>query len=395
VTLPPERRRLGRRPAAPRGDGPGAFALPRFPSTVGHSDFSHGIPGDFAEGLYAQVPSPVGPGPYEISRGNACCFPAVPPANTLLRPGSPSTSFAPVVQARYRLDLADRFAVSSATARQFASNPSDPTSRRAPCPAHSDRSGHSTHRQLALDRQRALIPAVSRPGAHLPLPWSLTCIPFSISDLPAPGEALPPPFGYGPRLGSVRLDFHQLATRPARRALRPAPTAARPLRHFPGSPVIGGHRFPAPRRRRGRDRSPEFPGRPSARSTPATPEGSSAPAPGPRAPAVAFAVDEPARLPLSRPTGRVCLTTLARASLALQTARSHRPRFAPGLSTTHGGLATGDPGVSPDRTRTGGPPRTCRSLCHVELLSSMAPSSLGALVHSRRLGLTLETAPLR
>jgi hypothetical protein len=29
------------------------------------------------------------------------------------------------------------------------------------------------------------------------------------------------------------------------------------------------------------------------------------------------------------------------------------PRFGPGLSTTHGGFATGDLGVSPDRTGTG------------------------------------------
>jgi hypothetical protein len=49
------------------------------------------------------------------------------------------------------------------------------------------------------------------------------------------------------------------------------------------------------------------------------------------------------------------LTTLAQASLLLQTARLLPPRFAPGLSTAHGGLATGDPGVSPDRTHTGGP----------------------------------------
>jgi hypothetical protein len=51
---------------------------------------------------------------------------------------------------------------------------------------------------------------------------------------PAPGEALPPPIGYGPRLGSVRLDSHQLATRAARRTLRPAPTAARPPTPLPG-----------------------------------------------------------------------------------------------------------------------------------------------------------------
>ncbi len=58
---------------------------------------------------------------------------------------------------------------------------------------------------------------------------------------------------------------------------------------------------------------------------------------------------------LCPPNGRVPLTTLAQASLTLQTARSHPPRFAPGLSTTHGGITTGDPGVSPDRTRTGRP----------------------------------------
>jgi hypothetical protein len=50
------------------------------------------------------------------------------------------------------------------------------------------------------------------------------------------------------------------------------------------------------------------------------------------------------------------LTTLAQASLTLQTARSLPPRFAPGLSTTHGGFTAGDPGVSPDRTHTGRPP---------------------------------------
>ena len=36
-------------------------------------------------------------------------------------------------------------------------------------------------------------------------------------------RGITPAFGYGPRLGSVRLDFHQLATRPARRALRSGP----------------------------------------------------------------------------------------------------------------------------------------------------------------------------
>jgi len=35
------------------------------------------------------------------------------------------------------------------------------------------------------------------------------------------------------------------------------------------------------------------------------------------------------------------------------------PRFDPGLSTGPGGFATGDPGVSPDRTLTGWPSRAC------------------------------------
>ena len=41
---------------------------------------------------------------------------------------------------------------------------------------------------------------------------------------------------------------------------------------------------------------------------------------------------------------------------ALQTARLIPPRFAPGLSATRGDFSTGDPDVSPDRTRTGRPP---------------------------------------
>ena len=70
---------------------------------------------------------------------------------------------------------------------------------------------------------------------------------------------------------------------------------------------------------------------------------------------MAFAVHEPARHPLFPARRRARLTTLTQASLALQTARSIPPRFAPGLSTTHGGITTGDPGVSPDRTHTGRP----------------------------------------
>ena len=70
---------------------------------------------------------------------------------------------------------------------------------------------------------------------------------------------------------------------------------------------------------------------------------------------MAFAVSPTARPPLGHPKGRDCMTALTQASLTLQTARSHPPRFAPDLSITHGGIATRDPGVSPDRTHTGRP----------------------------------------
>jgi hypothetical protein len=70
---------------------------------------------------------------------------------------------------------------------------------------------------------------------------------------------------------------------------------------------------------------------------------------------MAFAVIEPARHPLfPRPkTGPLDdaysgFTHVADRAIA-------PPRFAPDLSITHGGIATGDPGVSPDRTRTGRP----------------------------------------
>jgi hypothetical protein len=50
-------------------------------------------------------------------------------------------------------------------------------------------------------------------------------------------RGITPAFGYGPRLGSVRLDFHQLATRPARRALRDGPPLC-------PAPVLGPSQFP-------------------------------------------------------------------------------------------------------------------------------------------------------
>jgi len=139
-----------------------------------------------------------------------------------------------------------------------------------------------------------------------------------------------------------------------------------PLR-LPGSPVIGGASLPAnPADRRGRDGSPGFPGQPSARSTPNTLEESSAPAPGPRALSVAFVVDEPTRHPLSPASRRALVTTLVvRASLALQTARSIPPRFAPGSQPRTGASVPGTK-ASP---RTGITPAG-----HPELI---APTSCG------------------
>jgi hypothetical protein len=172
-------------------------------------------------------------GPYEISRGNARCFPAVPPAHTLLRPGAPSTSFAPIVQARHHLDLADRFAFIGY----------GPAVRLKPFRPHlavgalscAVRSQRAQHAPTARARQAA----GAHPGgfpARRPSPAPIEPHLHPVLDLRSfcARRGITPAFGYGPRLGSVRLDFHQLATRPARRALRPAPTAARPPSPLPG-----------------------------------------------------------------------------------------------------------------------------------------------------------------
>src|SRR5919106_1897561 len=138
--------------------------------------------------------------------------------------------------------------------------------------------------------------------------------------------------------------------------LRPAPTAARPPRPFPGfagyrpgiasrPPQTGGAETALPS---SQDDHPHVQ-RPIRRRVPQRPlldqERLPWPSPSP---------DRLGSLSCRHSADR--LTTLAQASLTLQTARSLPPRFAPGLSTTHGGFTTGDPGISPDRTRTGRPP---------------------------------------
>src|SRR6202011_2606627 len=86
-----------------------------------------------------------------------------------------------------------------------------------------------------------------------------------------------------------------------------------------------------------------------------TPEGSSVPASGSLAPSMAFAATQAARLPRSPPLGGGVMTTLIRPrNIAPAPDRSVvPPRSAPGLSTTHGGVPTGDPDVSPDQTFPG------------------------------------------
>ncbi len=108
--------------------------------------------------------------------------------------------------------------------------------------------------------------------------------------------------------------------------LRPPPTPSRPL------PIAGYRRarFPTARSSRGRGGSPQFPGQPSDRSTPTTPEGSSTPAPGPKTSSMAFTTERWARHPLDPPlTGRKRLTTLARASLSLRTGQLLHPASHP------------------------------------------------------------------
>ena len=134
--------------------------------------------------------------------------------------------------------------------------------------------------------------------------------------------------------------------------LRPAPTPARPRHHFPGSPVIGAHRFP-PHRSDGAET-----GLPSSQN-------SLPPVPCPiRRRVLQRPLLDPRHLPWPSPrTNRLgslssvpkdeAVTTLSQASLTLRTGRSHPPRFAPDLSITHGGIATKDPGISPGRTPTG------------------------------------------
>jgi len=101
------------------------------------------------------------------------------------------------------------------------------------------------------------------------------------------------------------------------------------------------------------------------------------PASGSQTPSMAFAVRTSARLPLGPPLGGLELTTLVRPrNITLATDRSVvPPRFEPGLSTTHGGVPTGDPDISPGQTYPGWLPQL--SLVHI-MSSGYSPSAMGA-----------------
>jgi hypothetical protein len=93
-------------------------------------------------------------------------------------------------------------------------------------------------------------------------------------------------------------------------------------------------------------------------------------------PSMAFAKSTQARLPLF-PAHAGAFTTL-QTSLHAADRPVAPPRFDPGLSTGPGSFATGDPGVSPDRTLTGWLSRACARLRHVRSLAFMAPELLDA-----------------
>ena len=93
-------------------------------------------------------------------------------------------------------------------------------------------------------------------------------------------------------------------------------------------------------------------------------------------PSMAFAQSTQARLP-HVPANRRSLDDAADFAHAADRPVAP-PRFDPGLSTGPGSFATGDPGVSPDRTLTGWLSRACARLRHVRSLAFMAPELLDA-----------------
>src|SRR5919106_3022976 len=110
---------------------------------------------------------------------------------------------------------------------------------------------------------------------------------------------------------------------------------------------------------RGRGGSLQFPGQPSDRSAPLTPEDSSVSAPGSQIPSMAFTHKTEARLPLGPALAGFCDDAAGFAS-CYGPAGCSPPKngdFVIPLRrwdlSARRESATGDPGVSPDRTHTG------------------------------------------
>jgi hypothetical protein len=174
-------------------------------------------------------------------------------------------------------------------------------------------------------------------------------------------RGITPAFGYGPRLGPVRLDFHQLALCAARRTLLPPPT---PFRLASTSRLLTGYRSP----RSTRLAQPAGPGRaspvPAATirtfRAPYAGESFGACASRSSAPSMAFALHCRARHSLV-PAHRTGHLTTRQASLHVTDRSVARPqdwgaqRWAstPPVTRRSRQPTTGPPGGYPDRTFTG------------------------------------------
>jgi hypothetical protein len=155
----------------------------------------------------------------------------------------------------------------------------------------------------------------------------------------------------------LRATYCPVAGFPDLGVLRPVPTAARPPHPFPVSPVIGAASLPATPKATGPRRLSQVP-RTTIRTFNAQYAGGflSARSWNQNAFHGLRRHDNGSAPSWPHPKAGESMTTLTQASLHVADRTIASARSAPGLSTTHGGIATRDPGVSPDRTHTGRPP---------------------------------------
>ena len=144
--------------------------------TTRPSDSSTSVPSHFAL-AYRVGCRGATRGPAEVSQGHALVFRTVPSAYTLVR-WVDESAFASIVQARPcpTFGRPVRHGVApSTTARYCSANPSDPTSRWAPCPPQFRRGGSRSTLAVSGFRLRARV-GVSitchlRPARHYPRLW--------------------------------------------------------------------------------------------------------------------------------------------------------------------------------------------------------------------------------